>query len=142
MEQGRTVDIAAPIEQVWSALTDLESWPEWTPTVTTVMRLDEGPLRVGSKARIAQPKLPESEYTVTALEPGRSFTWVAKAPGVVTTASHTLEPTDDGRGTRLRLAVEQGGWLGRVMERFYRRLTDEYLANEANGLKARCERGA
>jgi len=26
-----------------------------------------------------------------------------------------------------------------VMGRFYRGLTDRYLANEANGLKARCE---
>jgi len=37
------------------------------------------------------------------------------------------------------LAVEQAGLLGVVMGRFYRGMTDRYLANEAAGLKARCE---
>ena len=39
----------------------------------------------------------------------------------------------------MRLSVPQSGRLGAVMGRFYRGLTDRYLANEANGLKARCE---
>ncbi len=39
----------------------------------------------------------------------------------------------------MRLSVSQSGWLGSVMGRFYRGLTDRYLADEANGLKARCE---
>jgi hypothetical protein len=39
----------------------------------------------------------------------------------------------------VRLSVSQSGWLGSVMGRFYRGLTDRYLANEADGLKARCE---
>ena len=44
-----------------------------------------------------------------------------------------------GGGSRVRLAVEQGGWLGSLMGRFYRGLTDRYLTIEAAGLKARCE---
>jgi hypothetical protein len=44
-----------------------------------------------------------------------------------------------GGGSRVTLAVERGGWLGSVMGRFYRGLTARYLANEAAGLKARCE---
>lgn len=138
MEQTVKVDIAAPLERVWAALSDVESWPEWTPTVTSVRRLDEGPLRPGSRARIVQPRIPEAEYVVTALVPGRSFTWEASAPGVLTTARHDAEPLPGG-GTRVRLSVRQSGWLGAVMGRFYRGLTDRYLANEANGLKTRCE---
>ena len=65
-------------------------------------------------------------------------TVVATGPGVTTTARHAVAALPDG-GTRLRLAVEQGGLLGLVMGRFYRRMTDRYLANEAAGLKARCE---
>ena len=75
---------------------------------------------------------------MTELEPGRSFTWVATGPGVLTTARHDAEPLPAG-GTRVRLSVTQAGWLGSIMGRFYRGLTDRYLANEANGLKARCE---
>ncbi|HSF99110.1 MAG TPA: SRPBCC family protein [Ornithinibacter sp.] len=140
MEQSITIDIAAPPERVWEVLTTVESWSEWTPTVTSVRPLDEGPLRTGSRARIDQPRLPETEYVVTELEPGRSFTWVATGPGVRTTARHVVEPLPDG-GSRVLLSVSQSGWLGSVMGRFYRGLTDRYLANEAQGLKATCEAG-
>lgn len=138
-KQSITVDIAAPADRVWEVLTDVEKWSEWTETVTSVRRLDEGPLRSGSRARIDQPKIPETEYVVTELEPGRSFTWVAKGPGVTTTARHDVEEVEAGV-SRVTLSVEQDGWLGRTMGRFYRGLTDRYLANEAAGLKSRCER--
>lgn len=138
MEQSITVEIAASPERVWDVLSDVERWPDWTPTVTSVRRLGDGPLRVGGRAQISQPRIPETEYVVTDLTPGRSFTWVATGPGVRTTAHHTVDPLPGG-GTRVRLSVSQAGWLGRVMGRFYRGLTDRYLENEANGLKATCE---
>ncbi|GAA2720471.1 SRPBCC family protein [Cellulomonas aerilata] len=138
MEQSVTVDVGAPPERVWEVLTDVEHWSQWTSTVTSVRLLDDGPLRVGSRARISQPRLPESEYVVTELDPGRSFTWVATAPGVRTTARHDAQVLPEG-GTRVRLSVSQSGRLGSVMGRFYRGLTDRYLAAEAAGLRARCE---
>lgn len=79
------------------------------------------------------------EYVVTELTANRSFTWVARSPGVVITAVHRLEPTFNG--TRVRLAVSQDGWLGSVMRRYLRRLTERYLAQEAAGLKAAAEAG-
>ena len=138
MEQSVAVEIAAPPASVWEVLVDVERWPEWTPTVTSVRLLDPGGLRPGTRATVDQPRIPETEYVVTELEPGHSFTWVARGPGVVTTAHHVVEPTADG-GSRVRLSVSQSGWLGSLMGRFYRGLTDRYLSNEANGLKARCE---
>ena len=139
MEQSASVDIAAPPERVWEVLSDVEYWSEWTETVTSVRRLDDGPLRPGSRAKISQPKIPETEYVVTELEPGRSFTWVAAGTGRAhDRPARGRRRCADG-GSRVRLSVEQGGWLGSVMGRFYRGLTDRYLANEANGLKARCE---
>ena len=138
MEQSVTVDVAAPAQQVWDVLSDVEYWSEWTETVTWVRRFEDGPLRPGSRAKIKQPKIPETEYVVTELEPGRSFTWVATGPGVLTTASHTLEALPGG-GTRVRLSVEQSGLLGSLVGSFYRKTTDRYLANEAAGLKQRCE---
>ena len=69
MEQSITVHVAAPAERVWEVLSDVERWPEWTETVTPVTRLDEGPLRSSSRATINQPKIPETEYVVTELDP-------------------------------------------------------------------------
>ncbi len=138
MEQSTQVEVEAPVERVWEVLQDVERWPEWASTVTSVRRLDDGPLALGSRARIEQPRIPPTEYEVTALDPGRSFTWTARGPGVRTTARHALEPRDAGR-TRVTLSVEQSGPLGVVMGRFYRGLTDRYLAVEAAGLAARSE---
>ncbi len=139
MEQSTRFDVEAPVEQVWEVLREVERWPEWAPTVTSVRRLDDGPLVVGSRARVEQPGIPPTEYVVTELEPSRSFTWVATGPGVRTTARHLLEDLGPG-GTRVMLAVEQAGPVGMVMGHFYRRLTDRYLTAEAEGLKARSER--
>ena len=138
MEQSTSIDVEAPVEQVWEVLRDVERWPEWAPTVTSVRRLDDGPLAVGSRARVRQPRIPPTEYVVTEFESGRSFTWVATGPGVRTTARHLLEELHTG-GTRVTLAVERAGPVGEVMGRLYRRLTDRYLTAEAEGIKARSE---
>ena len=53
LENAKTIN--APIEVVWAITLDIENWPRWTPTVTEVMRLDDGPFAVGSVVRIMQP---------------------------------------------------------------------------------------
>jgi uncharacterized membrane protein len=129
--------IAAPASTVWEVYSDVERWPEWTASVTSVELLDPGPLRVGSRARIRQPRLPVAEWTVTEIDEGRSFTWVARGPGVRTTGTHRVEP--DGAGARATAILEQGGPLGPVVGFLTRGLTKRYLAMEAAGLKARAE---
>jgi hypothetical protein len=138
MEQSISVDIAATPERVWEVLSDVEHWSDWTETVRWVRRLDEGPLRSGSQAKISQPRLPTTDWTVTDLDPAQGFTWVSTGAGATTTARHTLEPLADG-GTRVRLSVNQAGIIGSVVGRLYAGLTDRYLATEAAGLKTACE---
>ena len=90
------VEISAPPARVWAVMSDIGRWPEWTPTVTRVDLLDPGPLAVGQRARIRQPRLPVAVWRITALEPGRSFTWVTRSPGVEVTARHSVEPSAGG----------------------------------------------
>jgi uncharacterized membrane protein len=137
MEQSVTVDIDAPPARVWEVVADVERWPEWTPSFTTLHLLDP-PLRVGSRAVAEQPRLPRTTWTVTELGEGAGFTWEARSPGLRTVGEHRVELLDDGR-TRATLTITQQGWLGALMGLVYRGLTERYLALEAEGLKARAE---
>ena len=136
-----TIDVAAPAERVFGVYTDVEHWPDWTASVTSVERLDQGPLRVGSRARIKQPRLPVTVWEVTGLVPGRSFTWVARGPGIVSTGSHAVSPMAGEDRVKVTASLEQAGPLGPFLGFLTRRLTDRYLDTEVRGIKAYCERG-
>ncbi|SER46910.1 SRPBCC family protein [Actinokineospora terrae] len=137
MRFGTRVDIAAPAAHVWAVYRDVERWPEWTASVTSITVLDDGPLRIGTRARIRQPKLPTTVWTITEFDDGRSWTWVAGGPGARTVATHTVEPLGDG--ARAVLSLEMTGPLGVIIARLTAGLTDRYLALEAEGVKARSE---
>jgi uncharacterized membrane protein len=139
MQMTDAVDIDAPAGVVWERYTDVERWPDWTASIRSVERLDEGPLRVGTRVRISQPRLPTVVWEVTELTEGRSWTWTARSPGAVTHASHRVE--DQGDGTHVEQAIEQTGPLGALVGLLYRRLTRRYLALEGEGLKRVCEVG-
>src|SRR5207244_7694229 len=96
MRWENVVTIDAPVDRVWQVTVDVEKWPSITPTMSRVVRLDDGPLRVGSRARIKQPGQTEAVWTVTRLDERREFTWQTRRMGVTMTGSHLLEPAGDG----------------------------------------------
>ena len=134
------VDIPAPPEQVWAVIADVERWPEWTPSVTEIRRLDRGPLVVGSRARIRQPRLLPATWEVTELVQGRGFTWVTRSPGVQVMAQHEVVPL--GSGSRATLSVRFAGPLAALVARMTKGLNQRYLQLEADGLRARSVRSA
>ena len=130
------VDIAARPERVWQVMSDVEHWPEWTASVTSIRRLDKGPFAVGSRAIIKQPKFPPALWKVTAIEPNR-FTWKSGMPGLWVFGRHSVDP--NAGGSRATLSVEYTGLLGPLMGRLTRGITKRYLKLEAEGLKKRSE---
>ena len=135
--ESLSIDIAAAQERVWQVITDVESWPQWTTSMTTVKRLDDGPLRVGSRARIKQPGLPNLVWQVTDISDGDEFTWVTRTPGVDTTATHRVEETPGG--VRLTLTVAWTGIFAGAVAAMAGKRTRGYLALETAGAKARAE---
>jgi uncharacterized membrane protein len=135
-----SVEIEAPPEIVWSVMSDAERWHEWTPSVTSIRRLDTGPLRIGSRALIRQPKFPPAVWTVTTIDPGRSFTWRSGAPLMWVYGTHSVAPAP--AGTRASLTLQYEGPLGALLARLTRSITNRYLGFEAAGLKRRSEERA
>jgi uncharacterized membrane protein len=133
----KSVNIDAPPERVFAVLKDVEHWPEWTPTMLSVKRLESGPFRIGSTAEVRQPKLRPAIWRVTEIEEGRNFTWSARSPGVLMKAGHLVEAHGDG--SRAVLVFEMSGLMAPLASLLFGKLIDEYVSTEAQGLKKRCE---
>ncbi len=128
MRIRHVIDIDAPADTVWRLTEDVESWPATTPTVTSVERLDGGPMGVGSRARLEQPGQRPTVWTVTTFEPGRRFSWEAEVFGIRTEGIHEVTPLDAGcRNTlTLELTGRGSGVLGRLLgRRLLRTITTE-----------------
>jgi uncharacterized membrane protein len=125
--------IQATPERVWEVFSDVERWPEWTPTVDAVERLDAGRIHIGARTRIRQPKLPVAIWEVTELKEGEYFEWVSRAPGITTTGGHRVISTPEG--TVATATVIQEGPLGWLFGRLYAGLTKRYIATETAKLK-------
>jgi hypothetical protein len=121
-----------------AAVVDIERWPRWIPIYSSVRRLDEGRLAVGSRAEVRQAGLSPATYVVTALRDGREFTWESTVAGVRTVARHAVEPGPSG-GARLRLAIDQTGLLAGVVGMLLGKKIRRYVDLEAQGLCAAAE---
>src|SRR5215469_4418466 len=131
-------EINASAELVWATMRDVERWPEWTSTVTSVRLRTPPPLAVGSRALIRQPKLPPALWRIVELDDSlRTFTWVNSAPGVRVVAKHLVVPV--GERSRVTLSLRFEGLLAKILGLVTRKLNTRYLAMEAQGLKSRVE---
>jgi hypothetical protein len=132
------IDIQAPPDRVWATMTDFEHWPEWNPTVLSIGRLDPGPFGVGRRVFIHQRKLNPTEWQCTELDHAmRSFTWATRNPAIQVTAGHRVEPIPSG--SRVTLTLDLTGLLAPLVGIFAGDLTNSYVAQEAEGLRRRCE---
>jgi uncharacterized membrane protein len=104
MRYEHTLLIEAPIDRLWHLTTDIAAWPTFMPTIQRVERLDQGPLRVGSTARIKQPAQPPAIWTVTTIKPTAEFTWETTRVGLRMIGGHYLTP--DPAGARNTLTIE------------------------------------
>ena len=136
MNYEYTVEINADAAKVWEILHDVERWPEWTTSMTSVEVLDK-PLAVGSRVKIKQPKLRPATMTVSSLDHNKSFSWTSDSPGMHSEADHEIASSSSGSTVTLRFALT--GAIGSVAGLFYGSLIKRYVETEGNGLKARAE---
>ena len=133
-----SVEIDAPPRLVWDVFTDVEHWPDWTASVTSLIGLDAPTLAVGRRFAIKQPGMAKLVWQVTEIDPGKSWTWVQRSPGVRVSARHDVIAQPGGR-TLVRQRLDQGGVLGAFVGRLMVTKTKRFLDLEGQGLKARSE---
>ena len=136
----------AATDALWSVVADIEAWPAHLPTFDSITPAGEsggdhpglGPGVVGRRYEVRQPGLPAATYEVTEWTPGTSFTWVARSPGVVTTATHTVTSTADG--SRLELTIDWSGPLSAFVRLLLGRKAQQMIDSEATTLARLAER--
>ena len=124
-EYTKVLECGAPRGAVWNVLADVQKWPDWTPTMTSVRAVGSAGLVHGNTFEVKQPGLAKAVFTVEACEEGSAFAWSTRSAGVSTIADHVLSDTTGG-GTRIELLIRMSGpgvgllWmlLGRKVRRF------------------------
>lgn len=137
MRHEVTTTIDAPTDLVWRAVSDVEKWSDWTPTVTEIRVHGGGELRQRSVATVRQPKQPAREWTVTELT-DHSFTWTSKGPGLRFSADHTVTEKDGGTSVELTFSI--AGPLAPVARLLAGKAIRWAVDTEAASLKKWCER--
>jgi uncharacterized membrane protein len=94
------IEIARPVEAVYAFFLDLERNIVATdPTVESVVKLTEGPVRPGTRYRLRQPvlgKVREQTMSITAVDPNRRIDMEAAFGPVRPRFSLTFQPTTYG----------------------------------------------
>lgn len=135
------IEVAAPPERVWDLTIDVERWPALFPTVTSIVRVDPGPMAVGSSARIRQPAQPERLWTVVTCDAPRRFVWVTQGLGFTMRADHEIAPTPTG-GAINRLTLDIDGPMAGLLAAVAGRKLREVLAIENEGFRVAAEAAA
>ena len=137
MRITHTTEVRASVDRLWDLTVDVEGWPALSPTMTSIERLDEGPIAPGSTARVVQPRQRARTWTVSEVEPGRRFVWHTRALGCTMTGEHRLEPRGDTCTQTLGLELTGGPapLVGRLLGRTVR----QALAQENAGFARAAE---
>lgn len=109
--------LPAPTDKVWAVLTDFDRFGEWNTIHTAFPNGAPAELVVGAvySEKMTLMGMPsEAAWTVTELEPGRSWQLAGKGPmGIELHQHYTLEPA--GESTSLTVASEFKGAAVTIM---------------------------
>ena len=114
------VETRLPVHAAFVYLADFSHAAIWDPGTASAERLDDGPIRVGSRfalgVRMAGSVRPMT-YRIVALEPDQKVVLTGEGSGVAATDTMTFTPTDTGTRIHYRADIRLLGWR-RVLQPF------------------------
>ena len=111
-EYGTSVETTAPPEKVWRIWSDMSTWGQWNPNVTTMDW--QGGFASGTGGVMNTPSGQHHKMQLVDVQPGRSFALLtAVVPGTRFRFNCRVEPAN-GK-TKISQTVEVGGPLGPVL---------------------------
>ncbi len=126
MRFSSSVEINAPVEEVWSLIDKLEEWPQWMQSIKKIERVSEGPLAVGSQlsvtAKVSRLTV-NLLMTISEFVPERSVVMQGRALGTKLTRFYFLEPVN-GK-TKVTIGGEVSGLLAWMARRGGKAVSDE-----------------
>jgi hypothetical protein len=136
-----SIEIDAPIEQVWSVLKDVDRYHEWNPFTVVVRTTFELGSPVDMMVAQRPPKQMNQVEYVTSYEEGSRVSWgVAVGPKWFIDADRVQQLTDLGGGrTRYDTSDEFRGLGIYLMKLVVGRDVKRGFDSVARGLKQRCE---
>lgn len=139
-EVCKSITIDAPIDTVWSVLTDYKAYPDWNPTIRHLGMKDKVGKSFNLKIKTGSGKIVLARPKLLEFKEKDSYRWQGKVlHSRILTGEHYFKVKDNGDGstTFTQGEIFNGalvpvlGWLIKDLERSYA------LMNEA--LKERCE---
>lgn len=113
-----SIDIDAPVKEVWALIDKLEEWPQWMPSIKKIERVSKGPLRAGSQvcvtAKVSGLTV-KLLMTITELVAERKAVLEGKVLGTRLTRFYTLEPVN-GK-TKVTIGGDVFGALAWLVQR-------------------------
>jgi uncharacterized protein YndB with AHSA1/START domain len=137
-----TIEITRPPDEVYSYVTDPSRFAEWQGDVVSV-RLEGPPLTVGSLYRTTR-RMGRTQRTMTqeVVEVVRNRRWAVRGVDgpIRPSASITVEPLDDGTGSRVTFSLDfEGHGLGVPLVPVVRRMAAKGAPLSYRKLKERLE---
>jgi hypothetical protein len=111
-EYGTSVDSRAPAEKVWKIWSDMTTWGDWNPNVSTMSW--QGGFVEGSTGIMNTHAGQHHKMRLVDVVPGRSFALLTSVvPGTTFRFNCSIEPV--GGETKIRQTVEVRGPLGPLL---------------------------
>ena len=136
------IEIPAPPSQIWSLVTDFESYPTWQKAIAFQGKAGEGEAIVyltSGQLRFAKSKMLGMPGTITNIVPGQRLVWEIGLP-IIYAVNFAIMVEPSGGGTRVTFSTSAKGLLPAIAPQRVVRIHKPIMEAYTIALKARAAR--